>query len=346
MTIDRTWVSLESATSTRAGHGSYPCQGLYWAREGETPSVAMIATHYNVDFSEHYIAEHMAERGIGFLGWNTRYRGNEAYFILEQAIVDIGAGVRWLRDHGVETVVILGNSGGGSLMGAYQSQAEGDLRADLYISLQAHLGRPEVFTAWLDPSVTDERDPFSVDPALDMFDEANGPPYSPEFIERYRAAQVARNDRITAWAKAELERHPQDRLFFVDRVWADPRFTDLSLDPSDRKWGCYAGDPKWANYSPFGLGRVNTCRSWLSMWSLQESGCSAAPHFPRISEPSLLVQSTGDAGIFPSDARAMFELMGATDKTLEWVPGDHYFQHEGSRTEVADLLADWVRTRT
>jgi hypothetical protein len=230
-------------------------------------------------------------------------------------------------------------------MAAYQSQAEGDLRADLYISLQAHLGRPEVFTAWLDPSVTDETDPFSVDPALDMFDERNGPPFTPEFVQRYRAAQVSRNDKITAYAKAQLELYPQDRLFFVDRVWADPRFTDLSLDPSERKWGCYMGDPKWANYSPYGLGRVNTCRSWLSMWSLQESGCSAAAHFPLVTEPSLLVQSLGDAGIFPSDAQQMFDLMGAKDKTIEMVKGDHYFQHDGSRDDVADLLEAWVKER-
>ena len=57
------------------------------------------------------------------------------------------------------------------------------------------------------------------------------------------------------------------------------------------------------------------------------------------------MQSTGDAGIFPSDARAMFDLMGAEDKTLEWMPGDHYYQHEGSRDDVADLLADWVRSK-
>ena len=344
MGVERTWVSLE--TTPRAGHGSYPCQGLYWTPEATLPKVAAIATHYNVDFSEHYMAEYLAARGVGFLGWNTRYRGNEAYFILENACTDIGAGVQWLRDHGVETVIILGNSGGGSLMGAYQSQAEGARRADLYISLQAHLGRPEVFTAWLDPSVTDETDPWSVDPALDMFNEDHGPPFSEEFVTRYRAAQVARNDKITAYAKTQLELHPVDRLFFVDRVWADPRFTDLTLDPSDRKWGCYMGDPKFANYSPYGLGRVNTCRSWLSMWSLQESGCSAAPHFPRITEPSLLVQSMGDAGIFPSDARAMFDLMGASDKTLEMVAGDHYFQHEGSRDDVADLLTNWIKERT
>ncbi len=63
----------------------------------------------------------------------------------------------------VETVVVLGNSGGGSLMGAYQAEAiaptlhetlKGEGRAaletlprgDLYISLNAHQGRPEVLT--------------------------------------------------------------------------------------------------------------------------------------------------------------------------------------------------------
>ena len=88
------------------------------------PPTAFIATHYNVDFSEHYLGPLLARRGFGFLGWNTRYRGNEAYFMLEHALIDIGVGVRWLRERKrVERVVLLGNSGGGSLMAAYQSQA-------------------------------------------------------------------------------------------------------------------------------------------------------------------------------------------------------------------------------
>ena len=357
---------MESPTQARAGHGSYPCQGIYWTQAGQSPKVAMIATHYNVDFSEHYIAEYLAARGIGFLGWNTRFRGAEPYFLLEQAVVDIGAGVRWLRAKGVETVVLLGNSGGGSLMAAYQSQAvEPNLRpaaggsmpeaalglepGDLYISLQAHLGRPEVFTAWLDPSITDENDLLSVDPAIDMFNPENGPPFAPEFLARYRAAQEARNHKVSAWARSEIDRLAQhgmwDRLFLVERVWADPRFIDLTLDPSERKWGCYIGDPKWANYSPFGLGRANTCRSWLSMWSLEDSQCRAGPHLARITVPSLLVQSLGDAGIFPSDAHTMFEAIGAKDRSMELVPGDHYFQHDGNRDEIADLLAGWVKER-
>ena len=182
---------MASATSARNGAGFMPCQGLYYSPKNKRVKTALIATHYNVDFSEHYLAEFMATRGYGFLGWNTRFRGNEAFFLLEHALIDIGAGVRWLKEYaGIEKIVILGNSGGGSLMGAYQSQAQGvtmtptpdfelpealyDLiPADLYVSLCAHSGRPEVLTSWLDPSITDETDPTSIDPELNMYDEKN-----------------------------------------------------------------------------------------------------------------------------------------------------------------------------
>ena len=348
-----------------AGHGSNPCQGLYHRPSGERPTTAFIATHYNVDFAEHYLAPHLAERGYGFLGWNTRYRGNESHFLLEHAAIDIGVGVRWLREEaGVERVVLLGNSGGGSLMAAYQSIAVAPSvlerpggatgaalaalsPADAYVSLNAHPGRPEVLTAWMDPSVTDETDPLSVDPELDLFADGREAPYDAEFLERYRAGQRARNDRITAWVRAELarlnERGVHDRIFDLHRVWADPRFTDLTLDPSDRLVGCYAGDPRIANYSIYGIGRSSTLRSWLSMWSLDASLSSGSAHLPRITVPSLVVQSLADRGVYPSDAVAIHEMLGCEDKQLELIPGEHYFE-TGGRPEVADLIAGWTAT--
>lgn len=363
--VHQEWVSSTSPTLGRAGHGGYPCQGIYHTPSGaERPRVAFIATHYNVDFSEHYMAELLAARGFGFLGWNTRYRGNEPYFLLEHALIDIGVGVRWLRDvAGADTVVILGNSGGGSLMGAYQSQATSpnitatrdaelpdavlDLpAADLYVSLNAHAGRPEVLTAWIDPSVVDENDPLSVDPHLDMYDPDNGPPYSPDFLATYRDAQRARNDRITDWSIAELERlgdaGVRDRVFNMHRVWADPRFQDLTIDPSDREVGCYQGDARRANYGPLGIGRTSTLRSWLSMWSLRESQCQGAPHLARILDPALVVQSTGDRGVYPSDTHAIHDALGSADTELQFLPGAHYFEDQG-REEVSDLIAEWTR---
>ncbi|MEN8182219.1 MAG: alpha/beta hydrolase [Myxococcota bacterium] len=346
-----------------------PTQGIYHREKGTRPRTAIIATHYNVDFSEHYMAERMAARGYGFLGWNTRFRGIEHYFTLEHALVDVGVGVRWLREEaGAETVVLLGNSGGGSLMASYQSQAvEPNLEpllgvpvpdaamellpADLYVSTNAHPGRPEVLTDWFDPSVTDESDPTSVDPSLDMYNPDNGPPYSAEFLERYRAAQVARNHRITAWALEELERVRAagciDRIFNLHRAWADPRYLDPSLDPNDREIGvCYLGPPKFFNYSPYGIGCSNSIRTWLSMWSLEYSQCRAIPHLQRIRVPSLVVQSMADTGVFPVDAHTIHDHLAAEDKRLELVPGDHYLlKPESARGDVVDLVTGWLQDR-
>jgi len=85
----------------------------------------VIAAHYQIDFSEHYLADYLATRGIGFLGWNTRFRGFESSFLLDHALVDIGVGFagyarhkRWKRLCCCWVI-----PEGGSLMAAYQAQA-------------------------------------------------------------------------------------------------------------------------------------------------------------------------------------------------------------------------------
>lgn len=362
--IVKEFVGLPSPLVGRAGAGGHPCQGVYHRPAGSPPRTAFIAVHYNVDFSEHYLAEHLAARGYGFLGWNTRFRGNEAYFLLDHALAEIGAGVRWLRERaGAERIVLLGNSGGGSLMAAYQSQAVEpnvapvagmrpvaaieDLPAgDLFIALAAHSGRPEVLTAWMDPSVTDEADALSVDPSLDPFDPGNGPPYSPEFQARYRAAQRARNERITDWVLARLDAlkgtRARDALFNVHRTWADLRMIDPAIEPSDRAPNrCYLGEPAKANYGVFGIGSLCTLRSWLSMWSLRTSQCTAAPHLARITVPSLVIHATADECVYDSDARAIFDALATSDKTLDHIKDTHYLPD--SRPRAAYLIDAWVR---
>lgn len=364
---DAAFFGSTSPTAPRILAGGHPCQGLYRTPKGNPrPRTAVIATHYNVDFTEHYIAPYFATRGIGFLGWNTRYRGFEDQFLLEHALIDISVGVKWLREEaGADIVVLLGNSGGGSLMGAYQAEAiEPTLhrelegvgsevlaslpRANLYVSLNAHVGRPEVLTAWMDASVVDEMDPVQIDPALDPFNLDHGPPFSDEFIKRYRRAQRARNQRITDWAKAELKRLNDagipDRLFPLFRLWGDLRFIDPAIDPSDRTPGiCYRGDPRIANRLP-SIGRANMLKTWLSMWSLETSKCRADTQLAKFDMPSLVVQGTADAGVFPSDARQMHEAIGSTDKRLELIPGAHYFEEsKDHRHAAAELVVDWIK---
>jgi pimeloyl-ACP methyl ester carboxylesterase len=366
--VTREFVGLPSPTARRAGAGGHPCQGLYYRGVGRKPKVAVIASHYQIDFSEHYLAEYLATRGIGFLGWNTRYRGFESSFLLDHALVDIGVGVGWLRDvQNVETVVLLGNSGGGSLMAAYQAQAcdphitplEGmrpaaglnDLPpADGYIASAAHPGRPDVLTAWMDASVVDENDALATDSALDLFNEHNGPPYSDDFLEHYGAAQVARNDRITDWAENELKKVHQagfsDRPFTVLRTWADPRMVDPTIEPTKRQPNmCYAGAPVKANRSANGIAAACTLRSWLGMWSLRHAQTRAEPHLSRMTCPALVINAEQDTGVYPSDAQRIYNALASSDKSQCSIDTDHYFTTPGARSEKADTIAKWIAKR-
>ncbi|MCV7378348.1 alpha/beta hydrolase [Mycobacterium alsense] len=364
----REFVGLPSPTAGRAGAGGHPCQGLYHRAVGRKPKVAVIAAHYQIDFSEHYLADYLATRGVGFLGWNTRFRGFESSFLLDHALVDIGVGVRWLREaQGIDAVVLLGNSGGGSLMAAYQSQAvdpnvtplEGMrpaagltelIPADGYVSTAAHPGRPDVLTAWMDAAVVDENDPVATAADLDLFNEDNGPPYSAEFIARYREAQTARNHAITDWAETELKRVRaagfSDRPFTVMRTWADPRMVDPSIEPTKRQPNlCYAGLPVKANRSAHGIAAACTLRNWLGMWSLRVAQTRAEPHLGRIDCPALVVNAEADTGVFPSDAERIYGALASTDKARVSIDTDHYFTTPGARSELADTIARWITKR-
>ncbi len=150
---------------------------------------------------------------------NSRYRGTDYSLIMEKVVQDLGACIRDAKDRlGYKNVILAGWSGGGALSLYYQQQAqhatvtqtpagEGpDLTtmdlpaADGVMLLAAHVSRHGTLTEWIDPSILDESDPTKRDPELDIYnpDNPNQPPYTAEFITRYRRAQIDRNRRITA----------------------------------------------------------------------------------------------------------------------------------------------------
>src|SRR6478735_11306463 len=86
--------------------------------------IAAIVMHPTSNFMGHYLLGPLAERGIATLGLNSRYLGNDTVLILERAIQDLGAGVKWLRQQGYDRILLIGNSGGGALVSLYQAQAE------------------------------------------------------------------------------------------------------------------------------------------------------------------------------------------------------------------------------
>jgi pimeloyl-ACP methyl ester carboxylesterase len=209
-------------------------RGILYAPAKGKPRTVVIMAHPRADFSTHYSIPFWIDAGFAAFGFNTRYLNNDAMMLHENLLLDLAAGIKFLRDEaGFEKIVMLGNSGGGSLFAYYDSQARTakggriaappgggppDLNkfdlptADGYIALAAHPGQGMVLMSCLDAAVVDESDPLASDPILDMYDERNGfktPPaeaqYAPDFVERYRAAQRARCARIDAIARRHIE---------------------------------------------------------------------------------------------------------------------------------------------
>ena len=195
--------------------------GAYVAPPG-AKKIACIVMHPTSNFMGHYLIAPLAARGICCMGLNSRYAGNDTVLLMERAIQDLGAGVQYLRAQGYEKVFLVGNSGGAALASFYQAQAEkltahhfadgdpthlhpSDLPPVDGIALcAAHLGRSRLLRDWIDPSLTDEHDPLSVDPELDMYDPRHRVPYDSDFLDRFSAAQKARLDRLENWALERL----------------------------------------------------------------------------------------------------------------------------------------------
>jgi pimeloyl-ACP methyl ester carboxylesterase len=317
----------------------------------------------------------LAAAGRHVIYCNPRYRGNDTALIMEKCLLDLGACIADLKKRfGYEKVVLGGWSGGGSLSLFYQDQAgrptidetpagdfvgirEAGLQpADAVLLLAAHVSRSVTMTEWLDPSIGDEANPFTRDRELNIYDPEcpNQPPYSADFVARFRAAQIARNRRITAWAKAELQRlqasgEPDaERCFVVQGTMCDVRWTDPSQDASDRRPNtCYLGDPTLANDGPVGLGRFTTLRSWLSQWSYDESRAHGEKNAARVSCPALVISNTADLACTPSHAERLFAALGSADKQIVQIKGaDHYYVERRDLLPMAvETIAGWLDAR-
>jgi hypothetical protein len=177
---------------------------------------------------------------------------------------------------------------------------------------------------WIDPAVIDERDMRATDASLDMYNAANGPPYQADWLHRYRAAQRARNERITDWVLGRLaaldadadQELIKDEPFIVHRTVADPRFLDLTLDPSDRA----LARNKRLNYGPTNLGRFSTLRSFLSQWSARLSRADGPSCMARCSVPVLNVMYSADTLVFPAQCRSW--SLAAGDRCADHVLKD------------------------
>jgi len=300
---------------------------------------------------------------------------NDTDCLHESCIVDVQTAFDEMRRRGAEAVVLLGNSGGGSLM----AMAVAELGiGDGWIGIAAHPGEGVFMLQVIDPSVADESDPFTTIPELDMYNPENGwrpwpepCSYDPDWLTTYRVAQSERVARIDEVAKNSIAeataagqrlrgidrsdaaswREQRRRAVFtkyltIYRTLADPAYLDLSIDPDERPMGSLFAfpDPFDANYGRGGLARTMTARGWLSTWSGLSSHANLADTMPHVTVPTILIHPTADTEIRLRQAAAIVENSGAADTTYVAIKGaPHYL--EGHRQEAMQIVADWLRQR-
>jgi hypothetical protein len=229
---------------------------LYMPDEGTAPHVAFMVAHRTADNLNNLACRELARRGFMALCWNTRYVNNEVFVDWEETALDVKRAMDFLRaQDGIDTVILVGHSGGSPLMGFYQAVAENGLSycrgpnkltqctdaleglipADAVVFPDAHPGNGVQALHGLNPSLSIVDGKIVVDPSLDPYNPDNGfnsqgaSHYSEEFRDRYyRAQSEVMNAKI-----AEVE-EIRARIAAGEHIWPDD---DLVLVPFDEQAG-------------------------------------------------------------------------------------------------------------
>ncbi len=197
-------------------------------------SLAIYVMHPEQDYLNFPACNKLAGRGYTVLCANNAASkvglSNDLDF--ERMMQDVAKGVQYLRNRPeIRKIILLGHSGGGAMMAAYQNIAENGLsacqgaekitpcsnamahlpRADGLLLLDANYGISGTTLLSLDPAVQDESNPMVLDPHLNLFSPdngftPNGARYTPEFIRKFQINVAARMNRLVQHA---LERQQQ-----------------------------------------------------------------------------------------------------------------------------------------
>lgn len=199
---------------------------------GAKSRVALLVMHASGDYLTFCACTELSRRGYRVLCANNSSSKSGTFDdgILDRVLLEAKVGVAYLRAlPGVDKVVLFGHSGGATVMTAYQAIAENGLAAcngpekihrcpatlaglppaDGVVLADANWGQAEMTLLSVDPAVRDDGDGTDLDPALDMYNPANGyapggSHYADAFRRTFLAAEAARNAALIDKAQARL----------------------------------------------------------------------------------------------------------------------------------------------
>ena len=354
-------------------------RGLLWLPPAGRPwKTAVILSHPRGDFSVHYACPLLAAAGYAVLGFGTRYMGNDTDCLHEACIVDVKTVHDEMRRRGAEAVVLLGNSGGGSLMAL--AQAELGI-GDGWVGHGRPPGRGRVHAAGDRPLGGRRADPFraacpsstcttpttagargpSPAPTTGTGSPGTGPrrssgsPGSTRWPRPRWPTARTRAPRLAGVDKTADPRRWRDlrtrtvamRYLTIYRTLADPAYLDLSIDPDERPLGQPLRLPRPARRElwPRRPGPHDD-RAGLAVDVVRACRAHAklADTMPQVPVPTLLVHPTADTEIRVRQANEIVANAGADDVTyVEMKGAPHYL--EGHRPQALSHVAEWMAAR-
>lgn len=191
--------------------------------------INILVMHSDEDYMSFPTGPELAKRGYTVLCANVMNKEG-ILFSQNTKLHCVRDAVTWLRGRNGGKVILMGHSGGGTLMSAYQALAENgpdifsgpDMLypyrrndvlppADGIMLLDSNWGNAVMQLFSLDPAVTDETNGMKLDPSLDLFNpengfQASGSTFGDAFIRKYQKAQGERNNRLLDSALERLQR--------------------------------------------------------------------------------------------------------------------------------------------
>lgn len=192
---------------------------------GEKARIAVVLMHCDLNYMGLPMGPALARRGYHVLAVQSIQSGD-----IDRRFEILDGHVRYLRANpDIDKIILMGHSGGATLVTAYQAIAENGPEvfqtdnliykcglkkklepADGIMLIDANYGNGVMSLVSLDPAIVEEGCGMKLDPAYDIFDPANGydkngANYPAEFVKKYRLAQKRRNDALIEQALERLE---------------------------------------------------------------------------------------------------------------------------------------------